>query len=72
MSSVKSTENLRWFEKSLVHGYWIINYNGYTPIDIIQLGLLYCFILDEFAVNDKNSKCILGLNNTICINDKKK
>ena len=71
MSSVKSTENLRWFEKSLVHGYWAENHDGYTPVAIIQLTLLYCFILDEFKVNDNNSKCILGLNNTICIKNKK-
>eukprot|EP01084_Bolivina_argentea_P116605 207154_1 len=68
MSRLMILDGLRQFEKSLVNGYFITNYNNEVPMDIIKLCTIFCFILDEFNETIP-SNCeeinMEGLNNTI-------
>eukprot|EP01084_Bolivina_argentea_P213733 362912_1 len=66
MSLLKATKSIRFWERSLISGYFMTNCDKIIPSEIIQLCILYCFILDEFdSTNNNTHSKIYGLNNTI-------
>ena len=64
MSQLKQIERLRPFQTSLVSQYFVSKFKRRAPKSIVELCVLYCFVLDEF-ISKHNSWIINGINNTI-------
>eukprot|EP01083_Nonionella_stella_P122293 367895_1 len=58
---------LRPEEKYLVHGYFVLTFDQYTPKEIIDLCTLYCFVLDEFESNTANNIEVKGVNHCTAV-----
>eukprot|EP01084_Bolivina_argentea_P290049 498164_1 len=58
--------SLRTYQKTLVNGYFTLHFDKYTPQEIVNICIYYCFLLDEFdAKNTSNKLSVIGTNNTI-------